>query len=82
MPELIVQEFDKTTYHLWGVRYQWSLSNDGMCAVYHKNTWEYIKEAGSNRRCLHGVDKRNWSQLEIRDCYGKVFDRIDTLNDD
>jgi hypothetical protein len=71
---------DKVTYHLWGVRAFHIVKTDSMREDCVYNTWEYIKESGGDRRCLNGIDKREWSQLEIRDSNGKTIDAIETLN--
>ena len=72
---------EKASYHLWGVRSRRTIVSDGLREDCIYNRWEYIKPADNNRRCLNNVDKREWSQLEIRSDTGALADFIETLSE-
>ena len=70
------------SYHLWGIRKRYSEMADTMRREYTHMLWEYVKEGTKDRRCLNGIDKRNWSQLEIRNSNGDTIDVIDTFKEE
>ncbi len=56
------------TYHIWVIRQPSKITNtnDGISTMNHYNTWEYLREGTPDKRCLHNVDRRRYSQIEVR----------------
>lgn len=71
----------KKTYHLWGIRQKYTEVSNGIRYEHLYNGWEHLKECTPDRRAIIGIDKREWSQLEIREDSGRTILTIDTLED-
>jgi len=58
---------DRQSYHVWVIRRPVKVTHDGMTAFNTFNGWQYLKEGSSDKRCLHNVDRRRYSRIEIRE---------------
>ena len=58
---------DKQSYHVWVIRRPAKVTHDGMTKINTFNGWEYLKQGSADKRCLHNVDRRRYSQIEIRE---------------
>ena len=59
-------------YSIWGVRHPTKFATGIISTIELYPRWEYIKEGSSNKRCLANIDKKVFSQIELRDSTGKT----------
>jgi len=62
----------KKSHHLWGIRAIYKEESADVSAYRIYNTWNYIKPCTDDIRALSGINRKLYSQLEIRDEEGRI----------
>lgn len=73
---MLEQQENTKAYSIWGVKHPSKIVESGIATIDVCPRWEYIKEGSSNKKCLVNIDKKVYSQIELRDNSGITIAKI------